>query len=104
MTITLINTFVVPAAVEAEFVATWRSTIDHFRTAPGFIETRLHRNTGLQDTTYGYVNVARWESVAAYRAVFEDFVPAGQRIPGVVAHPGLFEVVAEVTAPAADPS
>lgn len=104
MTVTLINTFVVPARVEAEFVATWRSTIDHFRTAAGFIDTRLHRNNGLKDTAYAYVNVARWESVEAYRAVFEDFVPAGQRIPGVVAHPGLFEVVAEVTAPDAGPS
>jgi heme-degrading monooxygenase HmoA len=97
MTVTLINTFVVPAEVEAEFVATWRGTIDHFATAPGFIDTRLHRNTGGQDTAHDYVNIAHWESEAAYLAVFDGFVPAGQRIPGVLAHPGLFEVVAEVT-------
>ena len=100
MTVTLINTFVVPPEVEQEFVDTWRATVQHFTKAPGFIQTRLHRNTGLNDTTFRYVNVARWKSVEAYRAALEGFVPAGQRFPGVVAHPGLVDVVVDVTADA----
>ncbi|MFJ1760109.1 antibiotic biosynthesis monooxygenase family protein [Amycolatopsis sp. NPDC088138] len=96
MPITLINSFTVPPESEEEFLETWRSTIDHFATAPGFIQTRLHRNTGLNDTTFQFVNIALWEDVESYRAVFRDFTPAGQRVPGVKAYPGLFEVYAEV--------
>lgn len=96
MPITLINSFTVPPEQEENFLEAWRGTIGHFATAPGFIHARLHRNTGLNDTTFQYVNIALWEDVDAYRAVFRDFVPAGQRVPGVQAHPGLFEVCAEV--------
>lgn len=96
MTVTLTNSFTVEAGKEEEFLQAWHATIEHFATAPGFIQTRLHRNTGLNDTTFQYVNVAVWENVEAYRAVFRDFTPAGQRIPGVKAYPGLFEVLIEV--------
>ncbi|MEA5360815.1 antibiotic biosynthesis monooxygenase family protein [Amycolatopsis sp., V23-08] len=96
MTVTLINSFTVPPESEEEFLRTWRSTIDHFATAPGFIQTRLHRNTGLNDTTFRFVNVALWEDVESYRAVFRDFTPPGQRVAGVKAYPGLFEVCEEV--------
>jgi Uncharacterized enzyme involved in biosynthesis of extracellular polysaccharides len=99
MTVTLINNFIVPPEKEEEFLETWRDTISHFLDAPGFIETRLHRNTGLNDLTFQYVNVAVWESVEAYRAAFRDFIPAGKRVSGVQAHPGLFEVCLEVTGP-----
>jgi heme-degrading monooxygenase HmoA len=96
MTITLINSFIVPPDKDEEFLATWHETIPHFTAAPGFVEGRLHRNTGLNDTTFRYVNVALWRSVEDYRAAFRDFVPAGRRVPGIRAHPGLFEVAAEV--------
>ncbi|WP_051791422.1 antibiotic biosynthesis monooxygenase family protein [Amycolatopsis jejuensis] len=96
MSITLINSFVVPPEKEDEFLRTWRGTIAHFASAPGFIHARLHRNTGLNDTTFQYVNVALWEDVDSYRAVFRNFTPAGQRIPGVEPHAGLFEVLMEV--------
>jgi heme-degrading monooxygenase HmoA len=96
MPVTLINSFTVPPDKEEEFLAVWRGTIDHFATAPGFIHARLHRNTGLTGTTFQYVNIALWEDVESYRAVFRDFTPAGQRIPGVTAYPGLFEVCVEV--------
>jgi heme-degrading monooxygenase HmoA len=97
MPITLINSFAVPPDKEEEFIETWRGTIDHFTTAPGFVQARLHRNTGLNGTTFRYVNVALWTDVESYRAAFRDFTPAGQRIPGVQAYPGLFEVYAEVS-------
>ncbi len=96
MPITLINSFTVPPDKEEEFLETWRSTICHFTAAPGFIQARLHRNTGQNDTTFQFVNIALWEDVESYRAVFRDFTPAGQRIPGVKAYPGLFEVFVEV--------
>ncbi|MEU9455032.1 antibiotic biosynthesis monooxygenase family protein [Streptomyces sp. NPDC048277] len=96
MPITLVNSFTVPPDKEQAFLHAWHSTIDHFATAPGFLQTRLCRNTGLNDTTFRYVNVALWEDVDAYRAAFRDFTPAGQRIPGVKAYPGLFEVIVEV--------
>jgi heme-degrading monooxygenase HmoA len=96
VTVTLINSFTVESGRQDEFLDAWRETIDHFATAPGFIRAVLHRNTGLNDTTFQYVNVALWENVEAYRAVFRDFTPAGHRIPGVKAYPGLFEVLIEV--------
>ena len=96
MTITLINCFTVEPAAEDEFLRAWRDTIGHFATAPGFVQARLHRNTGLNDTTFQYVNVALWADVESYRAVFRDFTPAGQRVAGVTARPGLFEVLTEV--------
>ena len=98
MSLTLINSFVVPLEQEDEFVKTWRETVEHFVDLPGFIETKLHRNTGLNDKTFLYVNVALWENDELYHAAFESFIPAGQRIPGVQSHPGLYEVVIEVKA------
>ena len=98
MTVTLINCFEVPPEREDEFLTAWRSTIGHFTSAPGFVSAGLHRNTGLNDATFRFVNVALWESVEAYRAVFEGFTPAGRRIPGVKAYPGLFEVAVSLTA------
>lgn len=96
MALTLINNFIVPADKEEEFLSVWRGEIDHFRKQPGFLETKLHRNTGLKDQTFLYVNIALWESVEAYSAAFVNYTPAGQRVPGVRAHPGLFEVCVEV--------
>lgn len=78
------------------FLQTWHSTMDHFATAPGFTQARLHRNTGPNDTTVQYVNLVLWEDVKAHRAAFLNFTQSGQRIPGVKAYPGLFEVYAEV--------
>jgi heme-degrading monooxygenase HmoA len=98
MTITLINSFVVPQEKEAEFVDMWKSTVDHFINAPGFIEAKLHRNTGLNDRTFLFVNVALWENAEKYRAALKDFTPAGRRVEGIEPHPGLYEVFAEMKA------
>lgn len=98
MTVTLINSFVVPADREEAFVGMWKGTCDHFVNAPGFIETRLHRNIGQNDTTFLFVNVALWENVELYKAAFENFSPAGRRIEGIEPHPGLYAVFAEMKA------
>jgi hypothetical protein len=37
-----------------------------------------------------------WADADAYRAVFRDYTPPGQRVPGVTAYPGLFEVLIEI--------
>ncbi|MFG1605033.1 antibiotic biosynthesis monooxygenase family protein [Actinoplanes sp. NPDC049265] len=96
MPITLINSFAVEPEHEERFLAEWRGSIAHFAAAPGFLHARLHRNTGLTGTAFQYVNVALWADADSYRAVFEGYVPPGQRVPGVTAYPGLFEVLHEV--------
>ncbi|GHF66847.1 heme-degrading monooxygenase HmoA [Amycolatopsis bartoniae] len=73
-----------PPDKEKEFIKTWHGTIDHITTAPGFIQARLRRNTGLNDTTSLYVNVALWEDVESYRAAFRDFTPGRATHPGSV--------------------
>lgn len=96
MTLTLINAFTVEPEREGEFLREWHAAIDHFAAIPGFLHARLHRNTGLNDTTFQYVNVALWADADSYRSAFVDYVPPGRRVPGVRAYPGLFEVCAEV--------
>ena len=94
MSVTLINPFVVPADKEDEFLRDWKETAAKLSKASGFRSTRLHRNTGANDRTFLYINVAQWDSEDAYHAAFRDFTPSTRGIPGVKAHPGLFEVIA----------
>ena len=67
--------------------------MDPFVNAPGFLEARLHRNTGLDNETIQFVHVALWDHADIYHASFTHFTPAGKQISGVQAHPGLYEVV-----------
>ena len=62
MTATLINAFIVPADKEEEFLENWKKTTDYFSQRKGFIETFLHRNTGVGNQTFMYINLAKWES------------------------------------------
>ena len=52
MTATLINAFIVPADKEEEFLENWKKTTDYFSRRKGFIETLLHRNTGVDNRTF----------------------------------------------------
>ncbi|MEY2398105.1 MAG: hypothetical protein QOJ00_1279 [Actinomycetota bacterium] len=65
--VTLMHSFLVPEGRDDAFLALWKETSEYFRRQPGFLSLRLHRavNAGAE---YRYVNVARWESDAAYRA------------------------------------
>lgn len=97
--VTLMNSFRVPAARDAEFHALWVRTSHYFRRQPGFRSLRLHRAVS-DDAVYRWVNVATWESEAAFRAAHatEEFrtVVTADGWADFPSAPVLFEVVTEV--------
>jgi heme-degrading monooxygenase HmoA len=93
MPVQLINPFVVPADKEEEFLQAWEETTQVFSANPGFIETYLHKNVGVGDGTFQYINVATWESAEAWNSTHGDYKPREESIPGVEHHPGIFEEV-----------
>lgn len=96
MAVTLINTFIVPHDKEAEFLENWNATSRHFANKPGFIETHLHRNTGVGNGTFSFINIARWESAEAWRSNHDDYKPGEYSIPGVKGHPAIFECIVDL--------
>lgn len=97
MPVKLINTFIVPKEQEEEFLKRWKETTRHFRTTnSGFIETNLHRNTGIGDPTFTFINVALWDSAEAWKATHDQYKPKEYDIPGVKGHPSIFEVIVNV--------
>jgi len=96
MSVILINTFIVPEEREAEFLANWKKTTEHFKQRPGFIETHLHRNTGVGNDTFRFINYAKWESAEAWRSNHEAYRPTEYAIPGVKGHPAIFEIIMDV--------
>lgn len=93
MTAKLINVFSIPADKEEEFLAHWKQTTSVFSRSKGFIEANLHRNTGIGNQTFLYINIAQWESPEAWRDTHAAYTPTEYHIPGVVGHPAVFEVV-----------
>lgn len=96
MPVTLLNAFIVPEDKEEEFLENWRNTTQVFAKAPGFIETHLHRNTGVGNPAFRFINIATWESAEAWRATHDDYKPKENLIPGVVGHPAIFESIIDV--------
>jgi len=97
--VTLINSFRVAQGRDEEFHALWERTSRYFIGQPGFRSLRLHRAVH-EDATYRWVNVARWDSEADFRAAhataeFREVVTAAgwEEFPSA---PVLFEVVTEV--------
>jgi heme-degrading monooxygenase HmoA len=97
--VTLINSFQVAPGRDLAFRAVWDETSRYFIARPGFVSLRLHRAVN-DDAPYRWVNVAVWESEAAFRAAhgteqFRNLVtaPAWSEFPSV---PALFEVDTEV--------
>lgn len=102
MAVTLINVFNVPADRVDEFLATWKQTADFFKTSSansGFIETHLHRNTGVGNQTFAFINIARWESPEHWKAAHDAHRPKEYEIPGVKGHPAIFECVVDLYSP-----
>ena len=96
--VTLMNRFTVPEGRDDAFVKLWLESSEYFRRQPGFLSLRLHR--AVTPTEARYVNIARWESDAAYRAPhgtdeFRALVgqEAWQEFPST---PVLFEVILSV--------
>jgi heme-degrading monooxygenase HmoA len=97
MPVKLINVFIVPKEQEEEFLTRWKETTRHFRSKnSGFIETNLHRNTGIGNPTFTFINVALWESAEAWKSTHDQYKPKEYEIPGVKGHPAIFEVIANV--------
>ncbi|WP_149086578.1 antibiotic biosynthesis monooxygenase family protein [Pseudomonas prosekii] len=96
MPVTLINVFNVPAEKEEEFLLHWKQTTDVFRRKKGFVETHLHRNTGVGNQTFQFVNIAKWESAEAWRSIHDEYQPSEYTLAGVKGHPAIFESVMNV--------
>jgi hypothetical protein len=98
MAVTLINVFIVPADREIEFLSTWKETTRVFSATPntGFIETHLHKNTGIGNSTFSFINIASWESPGQWKTAHDNYKPKEYLIPGVKGHPSIFECVVDV--------
>jgi heme-degrading monooxygenase HmoA len=92
--IVFFNTFhVAPHEVDA-FMEAWKADGEFMKRQPGYISTQLHR--GIAGSTT-FINVAEWESVAAFRAAATcpEFQASLSRYPdSAVASPHIFAKVA----------
>ena len=96
MIATLINAFIIPEDKEEEFLESWKKTTDYFSRKKGFLETKLHRNSGVGDQTFMYVNVAKWESKEAWDKLHREYMPSEYNIEGVKGHAACFDPVIHV--------
>lgn len=99
--VTLVNIFHVPQGDVDAFVDMWGDVIREFKSSPGYISAQFHRGTAGSTT---FLNYSVWESVAAYRAAFNNpkFRERVKNYPdGTVATPHLFrkEAIANVCVP-----
>ena len=94
--VVLINTFVVPIAMEEPFLNWWRMLKPAFASQPGFISAKLHRSLD-QNERYRFINIAVWESTDSYRAALTTMWSSVPKptIAGLEWHPALYEVVEE---------
>ena len=91
--VTLINVFEVPVGEDEEFTAGWERAAEFLREQEGFISSALHQILA-PDATFRFINVARWESPAAFqKAVTAPGFPGGQMRHK--AHPALYRVIRE---------
>ena len=103
--ITLINLFEVPAEHVGAFVAQWRERAALMAAKPGFLDSRLHRAV-TPNARFRLVNVAHWESLGAWQAAtsdaeFQQRVRAATSDLPITAHPAVYEMIVDVTAPTA---
>lgn len=96
-TVVLINTFVVPAAMESAFLAWWRMLKPMFAAQPGFVSATLHRSLD-ENERYRFINIAEWRGSESYRKALSTIWSSAPRprIPGMEWHPALYEVVETV--------
>lgn len=96
MSVTLINVFIVPEDKEEEFFENWRRTASHFQKTKGFVECHFHKNTGVGNGTFRFINIAKWESADAWRISHDDYKPTEYAVEGVKGHPAIFESVSDL--------
>ena len=93
MPVALINPFVVPVDKEEEFLRAWNETTRVFSSTPGFIETHLHKNTGVEHGRIHNIKKTLWESAEAWNSTHGSYKPGEESIPGVEHYPGIFQEV-----------
>ncbi|WUH94325.1 antibiotic biosynthesis monooxygenase [Streptomyces sp. NBC_00433] len=96
--VTMINAFELPDERVEEFLGAWRPRAQRASESPGFVGLRMHQAVG--DASLPLVNVARYASVEAWKALQADSEFQARKAvnpPYATANPGLFEVVAEVS-------
>jgi hypothetical protein len=94
MSLTLVNLFTVPAGEEDAFQARFQSVCEKLDGMPGFEGTELHRNAGVGDQSYAFVNIARWESADAWREALPKIMATGGLLSGgVIPKAALYESV-----------
>jgi quinol monooxygenase YgiN len=93
MSLTLVNLFTVPPEDEEAFVARFRATAERCAGVAGFEGTELHRNTGVGDPAYRFVNIATWESAAAWQAALPQILAGASMPGGVIPKAALYESV-----------
>jgi heme oxygenase (mycobilin-producing) len=87
----LINAFEIPEGHDEAFLEGWERTRAFLSTQPGYLSTRLHRSL-VPDAEFRFVNIARWESVDAFRAATsQPEFQAGPAPKG--AHASLYRVL-----------
>lgn len=90
----LINAFTVPEGKEAQAVAFWEEAAKFMREQPGYLSTALHQ-TLLPDAKFGLVNVARWESIDAFKQASKALrTESGLKpVEGLVPNPSLYKII-----------
>ena len=101
--VTLINVFEVDPGKLEPFLAGWRDRAELMSKRPGFRSLRLHRALSA-DAHFQVVNVAVWESADALRSAtaqpdWQDKAKSAVDELGFTAHPAVYQVVFEITAP-----
>ena len=96
MAVTLINVFTMPKEKEEDFLREWTKTATHFSSTDAFIETHLHRNTGIGNDTFSFINIARWTSAEDWKREHTTYRPTEYDIEGVKGHPSIFEAVVDI--------
>ena len=89
----LINVFHVPEDQVDEFLRRWNETMQVYAHSAGFLETHLHRNSGVGNQTFNFINIALWASTEAFEQAHRDYVPGEESIPGIAFHPAVYEEV-----------
>lgn len=92
--VTLINVFTVPADKVDESVRFWDAAARFMRRQPGYISTALHRSIS-PDASFMLINVAKWESVDAFRSASQALrAQSGiEPVEGLTANPSLYDVI-----------
>lgn len=92
--VTLINAFIVPADKEAEAILFWEQAAEFMKRQPGYVSTALHRAI-LPDAKFKLINIAKWESVDAFKkaSVALRTTSGIKPVDGVVPAPSLYEVI-----------